>query len=68
MKCCNLYAEIPRRQEPLYQQAGNPTDRNRSRHVDVKVHYLRDQVRDGHVKLVKCADTQNVSDALPLRT
>ena len=30
----------------------------------VKVHYLRDLVRDGHVKLVKCAGTQNVSDAL----
>ena len=42
----------------------NPTNRDRSRHVDVKVHYLRDLVRDGHVKLVKCADTQNVSDAL----
>jgi hypothetical protein len=32
--------------------------------VDVKVHYLRDLVRDGHVKLVKCAGTQNFSDAL----
>ena len=42
----------------------NPTNRDRSRHVDVKVHYLRDLVRDGHVKLVKCAGTQNVSDAL----
>jgi len=42
-------------------------------HVDVKVHYLRDLkprqvteivyvglVHDGHVKLVKCAGTQNV--------
>ena len=35
-----------------------------SNHVDVKVHYLRDLVRDDHVKLVKCAGTQNVSDAL----
>jgi hypothetical protein len=42
----------------------NPTNRDRSRHVDVKVHYLRDLARDGHVKLVKCAGTQNVSDAL----
>jgi hypothetical protein len=42
----------------------NPTNRDRSRHVDVKVHFLRDLVRDGHIKLVKCADTQNVSDAL----
>ena len=42
----------------------NPTNRDRSRHVDVKVHYLRDLVREGHVKLVKCAGTQNVSDTL----
>ena len=41
----------------------NPTSRDRSRSdvlVDVKV----DLVRDGHVKLIKCAGTQNVSDAL----
>jgi hypothetical protein len=46
----------------------NPTNHDRSRHVDVKVHNLRDLVRDVHVKLVKkkkCAGgTQNVSDAL----
>jgi hypothetical protein len=42
----------------------NPTNRDRSRHVDVKVHYLRDLVRHGHVELVKCAGTQNVSDDL----
>ena len=33
-------------------------------HIDVKVHYLRDLVRDGHVKRVKCVGTQNVSDTL----
>ena len=42
----------------------NPTNCDRSRHVDVKVHYIRDLVRVGHVKLVKCAGTQNVSHAL----
>jgi hypothetical protein len=30
----------------------------------VKVHFLRDLVRDGHVKLLKCAEPQIVSDAL----
>jgi len=40
----------------------NPTNRDRSRHVDVKVHFLRDLVRDGHVKLLKYAGPQNVSD------
>jgi hypothetical protein len=33
-------------------------------YFDVKVHYLRDLVHDGNVKLVKCAGTQNVSDSL----
>jgi hypothetical protein len=42
----------------------NPTNRDRSRHVDVKVHFLRDLVRDGHVKLLKYAGPQNVSDVL----
>jgi hypothetical protein len=42
----------------------NPTNRDRSRHVDVKVHFLRDLVHDGHVKLLKCEGPQNVSDTL----
>jgi hypothetical protein len=42
----------------------NPTNRDRSRHVDVKVHFLRDLVRDGHVKPLKCVGPQNVSDTL----
>jgi len=42
----------------------NPTNRERSRHVDVRVHFLRDMFRDGSVKLIKCAGTQNVADAL----
>jgi hypothetical protein len=41
----------------------NPTNRERSRHVDVRVHFLRGMVRDGSVKLIKCAGTQNVADA-----
>ena len=32
-----------------------------SRHVDVRVHFLRDMVRDGAVKPIKCAGTQNVA-------
>ncbi len=30
----------------------------------MKVHFLRDLVCDGHVKLLKCAGPQNVSDTL----
>ena len=32
--------------------------------VDTRVHYLRELVRDGHVKLLECAGPQNVADAL----
>ena len=42
----------------------NSTNRERSRHFDVRVHFLRDMVRDGAVKLIKCTGTQNVADAL----
>ena len=30
----------------------------------MKAHFLRDLVRDGHVKLLKCAGHKNVSDVL----
>ena len=36
----------------------------RSRHVDMRVHFLRDMVCDGVVKLIKCAGMQNVADML----
>ena len=42
----------------------SPSNRERSCHVDVRVHFLRDMVRDGSVKLIKYAGTQNVADAL----
>jgi hypothetical protein len=42
----------------------NPANRERTRHVDTRVHYLRELVRDGHVKFLKCAGPQNVADAL----
>ena len=42
----------------------NPANRERTRHVDTRVHYLRVLVRDGHVKLLECGGPQNVADAL----
>jgi hypothetical protein len=41
----------------------NPTNRDRSRHVAVKVHFLRDLVRDGHVKFVKLDESDEKSDS-----
>ena len=42
----------------------NPVNRERSRHVDVKYHFLRERVQLGELKLYKCLGTQNVADAL----
>jgi hypothetical protein len=45
----------------------NSTNRKRSRHVDVRVHFLRDMVQDGAVQLIKCAGTQKAADSLTKR-
>jgi hypothetical protein len=42
----------------------NSANRERTRHVDTRVHYLRELVRDGHLKVLKCAGSQNVADVL----
>jgi hypothetical protein len=42
----------------------NPAHPDRARHIDVKVHFLRDMVREGVVKLQKVAGVKNVADAL----
>ena len=42
----------------------NPVNRDRSRHVDVKFHFLRERVRAGEIKLFKCWGPLNVADAL----
>jgi len=42
----------------------NPVNRDRSHHVDVKFHFLRERVRAGEIKLYKCWGPLNVADAL----
>ena len=42
----------------------NPVNRERSRHIDTRLYFVRDLVQEGIVKLVKCAGTHNVADAL----
>ena len=49
--------------EVIKTETGRPPSRERTRHVDTRVHYLRELVRDDHVKLLKCAGPQNVADA-----
>ena len=46
----------------------NLTNRDRSQHVDVKVHFLLDLVRDGHIQLVQCAGTHTVNLKMPIET
>ena len=42
------------KQRCMYPLSENPVNRDRSRHVDVKFHFLRERVRAGEIKLYKC--------------
>ena len=42
----------------------NPVNAERSRHIDMRSFFICDLVRDGLMKLVKCAGTHNPADAL----
>eukprot|EP00961_Rhodomonas_salina_P143258 1927796-Rhodomonas_salina.1 len=46
------------------QMSENPTHADRARHIDTRLYFLRDMVRDGIVKLIKVPGTENVADAL----
>eukprot|EP00961_Rhodomonas_salina_P125670 1693023-Rhodomonas_salina.3 len=47
----------------------NPVNRERSRHISTRLHFVRDLARDSIIKLklVKCAGVNNVADALTKR-
>ena len=49
--------------------ANNPVSHGRSKHIDTRFHFLRDQVNTGKLKLVYCPTQQQLADALtkPLR-
>eukprot|EP00961_Rhodomonas_salina_P093577 1259041-Rhodomonas_salina.4 len=42
----------------------NPVNRERSRHINTRIYFLRDLVKDGVLKLVKVPGVDNVADAL----
>ena len=42
----------------------NPVNAERSRHIDTRRFFISDLVRDGLMKLEKCAGTHNPADAL----
>mmetsp|Transcript_29662 Transcript_29662/g.60919 ORF Transcript_29662/g.60919 Transcript_29662/m.60919 type:complete len:125 (-) Transcript_29662:439-813(-) len=42
----------------------NPVNRKFTRHIDVRRYFCRDLVRDGILRLMKCAGTHNVANAL----
>ena len=42
----------------------NPVNRERSRHIDTRQHFLRELVKEKVLKVVKVKGTENPSDAL----
>jgi hypothetical protein len=42
--------------------ASNPVQEKRSKHIDLRYHYIRDVVQDGKVKLFFVEGTQNPAD------
>eukprot|EP00961_Rhodomonas_salina_P173119 2334459-Rhodomonas_salina.5 len=46
------------------QIANNPVNLKFTLHIDMRLYYFQDLVKDGVTTLVKCAGTQNVADAL----
>ena len=44
--------------------AKNPVHQQRSKHIDVRYHFLRDVVSDGVVKLSYVPSNENVADVL----
>ena len=41
-----------------------PVNRDRSRHIGVKCHFLHDRIHTGDITLLKCAGPHNVADTL----
>lgn len=44
--------------------ANNPTSHQRMKHVDVRFHFIREQVANGEVRIQYCPTSQNVADIL----
>ena len=50
--------------------AKNPVFHGRSKHIDIKYHYIRDRVKDGEIELNFCRSEDQIADILtkPLKT
>ena len=42
----------------------NPVMHGRSKHIDIRFHFLRDLVRDGLVEIIQCSTQEQVADVL----
>ena len=42
--------------------AKNPVYHQRSKHIDIKYHYIRDVLREGFIKLEYCSSSENAAD------
>ena len=44
--------------------AKKPQYHGRSKHIGIKYHYIRDQVKDGHIELKYCQTEEMIADML----
>ena len=42
----------------------NPKDHSRTKHIDIKFHYIREQISKGNVELQYCATADMLADTL----
>jgi hypothetical protein len=57
---CSLYVD----NEGAIQLAKNPIHHQRSKHIDIKFHFIREAVRNGQVTFHYVQTGENVADAL----
>ena len=48
----------------MFGDARNPISNSRTKHIDIKFHYIREALQDGTIELVYCPSDKMVSDLL----
>lgn len=47
--------------------SANSSTKSRAKHIDIKYHFIREAIANGHVKLVFCPSESMIADALTMQ-